>query len=238
MNWNQVVEKVTPYIVKIETPMGHGTGFIFVCNENKSLYGVATALHVVSYADQWQQPIRIYQPSSGKSLFLSYDQRVIFPEWTKDSGVVLIPNRELVFPEKLIPLFPTESPLAIGVEVAWLGFPAIEPYTLCFFSGNISARQDFRNAYLIDGVSINGVSGGPVIYLSNADEAQIVGTVSAYKANRAGGDALPGLLIAQDVSHFHDVVNRIRSIDEANKKKQQLAMDKPKPDTPLSERTP
>jgi hypothetical protein len=48
---------------------------------------------------------------------------------------------------------------------------------------------------------------------------QIVGTVSAYSANRATGEALPGLAIAQDVSHFHDVANRVHSIDEANRKK-------------------
>lgn len=238
MDWNQVVEKVTPHIVKIETPMGHGTGFFFVCNESKSLYGVATALHVVDYADEWQQPIRVYQPSSGKSLFLTYDQRVIFPEWTKDSAVILIPNRDLIFPKEFIPLLPASTLLGLGVEVGWLGFPAIEPSTLCFFSGNISARQDFRNAYLIDGVAINGVSGGPVLYSTNVKGVQIVGSISAYKASRTTGGALPGLSLAQDVSHFHDVVNQIRSIDEANRKKQQLAIEKPKPDTSSGEPTP
>ena len=88
-----------------------------------------------------------------------------------------------------------------------------------FFCGNISARQESRKAYLIDGVAINGVSGGPVIHGNEADGIQIVGTVSAYQANRATGEALPGLLIAQDVSHFHDVASTIQSIDEADKKK-------------------
>jgi hypothetical protein len=107
----------------------------------------------------------------------------------------------------------------IGAEVGWLGFPAIAPHTLCFFSGNISAHQEFRNAYLIDGVAINGVSGGPVLYLTETDGVQIVGIVSADSANRATGEALPGLPIAQDVSHFHDVANHVHSIDEANRKK-------------------
>lgn len=105
------------------------------------------------------------------------------------------------------------------VERGWLGFPAVAPYDLCFFSGNISARQEYRKAYLIDGVAINGISGGPVIHGNAVDGIQIVGTVSAYQANRATGEALPGLLIAQDVSHFHDVASRIQSINEANKKK-------------------
>lgn len=222
MDWTNVVEKVTPYIVKINTPMGHGTGFIYMYNENKTFCGIATAWHVIDYADEWQQPIRIYQPSSGNSLFLSYNQRVIFPEWNKDSAVILVPYRDLVFPEKVIPLFPTEAPLGIGVGVGWLGFPAIEPYTLCFFSGNISARQDFRNAYLIDGVAINGVSGGPVVYPTSTEGVQIIGTVSAYRPSRAGSDVLPGLLIAQDVSHFHEIIDRVKSMDEAARERAAL----------------
>ena len=58
-----------------------------------------------------------------------------------------------------------------------------------------------------------------MIHGNAVDGIQIVGTVSAYQANRATGEALPGLLIAQDVSHFHDVASRIQSINEANKKK-------------------
>jgi hypothetical protein len=48
---------------------------------------------------------------------------------------------------------------------------------------------------------------------------EIIGTVSAYHAKRRAGEALPGLLRAQDVSHFHDVMQRVRNLDEANKKK-------------------
>jgi len=42
-------------------------------------------------------------------------------------------------------------------------------------------------------------------------------------------------LIAQDVSHFHGVLQHVRSIDEANKKKQELEKAKTMPvitDTP------
>lgn len=129
-------------------------------------------------------------------------------------------------PQDLIPLLPTACPLDIGLEVGWLGFPAIESFTLCFFSGIISARQDFRKAYLIDGVAINGVSGGPVLYSTGTEGIQFIGTVNAYKANRVTGEALPGLLIAQDVSHFHDTLNYVRSIDEANKKKLEFEQSK------------
>ena len=47
------------------------------------------------------------------------------------------------------------SVIDIGSEIGWLGFPSVAPHDLCFFSGNISARQEYRKAYLVDGVAIN-----------------------------------------------------------------------------------
>ena len=51
MNWDQIVNKTRPHIVKIETQTGSGTGFLSLYNEDKTFCGVATALHVVSHAD-------------------------------------------------------------------------------------------------------------------------------------------------------------------------------------------
>lgn len=226
MNWDQVVQKVTPYIVKIETPTGYGTGFLSLYNDDKTWCGISTAAHVVSDADEWQKPIRIRHHESGAVTYLQSDQRVIFIDFTTDSAVILFFKGDFQLPEFPIALFPVGTPIGIGVEVGWLGFPNIQSSTLCFFSGNVSARQEFRNAYLIDGVSIHGVSGGPVLFRHETDGVQIIGTVSAYHANRATGEALPGLLIAQDVSHFHDVLQRVRSIDEANKKKREFEAQK------------
>lgn len=219
MNWDQVVKKFAPHVLKIETPHGHGTGFFFLYNDNGTMVGIATAEHVVAHADDWQQPIKIHHPHSGKTIFLKQDERVIYRDLKTDSAVILFLKGDLQLPESPIALLPMGTLIDIGAEVGWLGFPSIAPHNLCFFSGNISARQEYRNAYLIDGVAINGVSGGPVLHLTGTDGVQIVGTVSAYSANRATGEALPGLAIAQDVSHFHDVANRVHSIDEANRKK-------------------
>ena len=36
MSWDESIERVTPYIVKIEAPRGHGTGFLCLYNEDKS----------------------------------------------------------------------------------------------------------------------------------------------------------------------------------------------------------
>ena len=85
------------------------------------------------------------------------------------------------------------------------------------FSGNVSAREETQHSYLIDGVAISGVSGGPVVYSTPAHGAQIVGAISAYRVNRATGEALPGVSVARDVSHFHEITSKIRSLDEARR---------------------
>ena len=104
--------------------------------------------------------------------------------------------------------------------MGWLGYPDLEPNALCFFSGTVSYHLAARKAYLIDGVALSGVSGGPVIYVPSAGAVQIIGSVSAYyHANRS---TLPGLLIAQGVSHFHEVAGHVRSIDEAHAAKRKF----------------
>ncbi len=221
MDWNQIVEKITPHIVKIETPRGHGTGFLCLYNQDCSFVGIATAYHVVEHAERWQEPMRIEHDHSGEVVFLKEDDRVIWPDPGSDSALILFPAGKLILPSEPIELLPIESRLPIGVEVGWLGYPAIGPQILCFFSGNVSARDDGLHSYLIDGVAINGVSGGPVLYSTATDGVKIVGTISAYIVNRNTGDALPGLSVAQDVSHFHAMLSRIRNLDDAKKQKAQ-----------------
>jgi hypothetical protein len=233
MNWNNIVEKLSPYVVKIETPRGHGTGFLCLYNHDKTFFGIATAAHVVSYADQWQEPIRLQHFHKNETAFLKEEDRVIWLDNATDSAVIIVRSEELHLPETPIPLLPMTAPLAIGAEVGWLGFPAVAAQTLCFFSGVISARQEWRHAYLIDGVAINGVSGGPVMYATEADGVQIVGSVSAYISNRATGETLPGMAVARDVSYLHDSISNMKSMDEAaNKREQQKASEAASQDPP------
>jgi len=227
MNWNRIVNKIKPYVVKIESPKGYGTGFLCLYNYNKSWCGIATALHVVAYADKWQQPIKIIN-QQGQPLFLKADSRVIIIDQNTDSAMILFPKaKDYQLPDDLIRLRPLDCILDIGSEVGWLGYPYLEQDKLCFFSGCISARNEEKKYYLIDGVSINGVSGGPV--LSFAEEGtEIIGIICAYMANVDVGSNTPGLSIAQDVSHFHKVGDQIKTIDDANKRKQELIKEQGK----------
>jgi hypothetical protein len=217
MDWQNIVSKVSPYIVKIETPTGSGTGFLCFYNMDKSFCGIATAKHVVDDTDRWQQPLRIHSHNFSKTKLLKEESRIILTDENTDSAVILFNPSDFDFPEELVPLRPKEQLISIGNEVGWLGYPGLYEWTLCFFSGCVSASR--TNSYLIDGVAINGVSGGPVLYSSNAEGVQFVGVISAYRANRQTGDTLPGLLIAQDVSHFHSVIQMFRNLDDARKKK-------------------
>ena len=216
MDWDQVVRQVTPYVVRIETPSGHGTGFLCLYSDQQVFCGIATAYHVVAHADEWQQPIRIHHHASKSMALFNEGKRFVFADRQRDSAIILVDPGKLQLPETLVPLLPVDTRLPIGAEVGWIGYPAVRRNTQCFFSGRISAFDDFHHAYLIDGVAINGVSGGPVLHSPrDSDSVQIIGSISAYIANRATGETLPGLSVAQDVSHHHEIVSRIKSADEA-----------------------
>jgi hypothetical protein len=120
MDWDAVVEFVTPYIFQIHTPEANGTGFLFLYNDEKTLCGIATALHVVDHAHAWQQPIRIVHHASGRSVFLNETERIIMPHGESDSAALLFDKPEFQLPESLIELLPLDTPLKIGTDVCWL----------------------------------------------------------------------------------------------------------------------
>lgn len=240
MDWDQVVRRMTPYMVRINTPDGSGTGFLCFHNIDKTWIGIATAAHVVSHADDWEQPIRITRHETDESKLFGARDRVVFPDYATDSAVVLIPT-SFDFPEDVVPLLPTTTTLPIGASVGWLGFPGIaRNLTMCFFTGTVSAieRHD-THAYLIDGVAVNGVSGGPVVYHTpESSETLIVGVLAAYRPNRQYGESLPGLSVARDMSHFHGVLERIRTYEEAQAEKADIKSmldDTDEPPEPIGE---
>lgn len=66
MNWEASINEVRQHVVRIETPNGHGTVFLAFYNHDATWCGIATAAHVVSHAEEWQQPIKIRNDASAR----------------------------------------------------------------------------------------------------------------------------------------------------------------------------
>ena len=123
----------------------------------------------------------------------------------------------LYYQKEPLPLLETGAMLRVAAEMGWVGFPAMAWNELCFFSGRVSATR--KDSYLVDGVAIHGVSGGPAFSDCPSHLAVtppvIVGVVSAYVPNRATGEALPGVSLVQDLSHLQERVGQFNSAADA-----------------------
>ncbi|MGR9117679.1 MAG: hypothetical protein ACU85E_18225 [Gammaproteobacteria bacterium] len=112
-----------------------------------------------------------------------------------------------------------DSVITIGSNIGWLGYPSLIDAGInqpSFFSGVISnIFANPLNQYVIDGVSIHGISGGPVFYLTeNGNNPFIIGSISSYHINRVPVDknveSWPGLLISHNVSVFKPVIEHLK----------------------------
>jgi len=212
--WHEAIAQLEPYIFRIYTPDGSGTGWLVSRSKTTPLCVIATASHVLDHAYYWEEPIRLHHHSSGKAVLLRPGDRAINIDTVTDTTAIIMNRGELDLPDVDLPMIKKDYHLKPGVDIGWLGFPAIPWASLCFFSGHISAYLDNEAAYLVDGVAINGVSGGPAFYLIS-DSAELIGVVSAYIPNRATGDILPGVALVRDVNRFHDLAEGVRTLDEA-----------------------
>lgn len=230
--WFQVVEEIKPYIVKLITRDGSGTGFLFAYSDSGKVCGIATAAHVINHANYWQESIRIQHFSSHETILIKEDERAIFLDANKDAASIVIHSSKLPFPKKLLALVPEGKYVKIGNEIGWMGFPAISPNDCCFFSGRLSCWINEQDSYLVDGVAINGVSGGPAFYHNSSEGiTEILGVVSAYIPNRATGVSLPGLCVIRDVTPFHEAIARLKSLTAAKE-------EAPTPQPPLQPEPP
>ncbi len=224
MNWSYEVKKVTPFIVRIQTQQNYGTGLIFW--QNKDLCCIATANHVIESAniEGWEQPIYLHQPN-GKELRLNPEHRRIIPKLNEeidgDSAAILIYKSGLDFPTKCLPLWDFSREIPIGTEVGWLGYPCVvnqRILTPSFFSGPISNHFPDLQQYAIDGVSIHGVSGGPLFCKFKDKGPYVMGTISSYFANRVpiqgSVEAWPGLALSHSFSAFIPIINDLNSLEE------------------------
>ena len=94
-----------------------------------------------------------------------------------------------------------------GVEFGWLGYPVLEiaKNTPCFLHGRVSAYLDDVEAYLVDGFSIHGVSGGPVFCCEENGDLVLAGIVTNYFPNQitipnSGTQSWPGLAMFRTVN--------------------------------------
>ena len=159
--WSDAVNHIADYVVKVMTPSGFGTGFLISCSPDGELLGVATAAHVVSHSHSWEEPIRIQHYRSGEVIVLKDEYRAVLMDDRIDTAAIIFARQNIPFPDDTLSLTPEGMHLRVGREIGWVGFPALSPNDMCFFTGRVSAFLEDQTAYLVDGVVINGVSGGP-----------------------------------------------------------------------------
>jgi hypothetical protein len=122
---------------------------------------VATAAHVIDHAHYWELPIRLFHPASQKTILIHDSERAINLNQAMDTAGMLFSIGELPLPDEPLEMLDNSKFIKVGVEIGWLGFPAIPRSGLSFFSGRVSSYNQEDSTYFVDGVAINGVSGGP-----------------------------------------------------------------------------
>jgi len=215
ITWCKAIEIVKSYVVKITTPSVSGTGFLCAYTGNKNFCGIATAAHVVNKSHFWEEPIRIKHFDSGETKLLHKSNRSIILDAKLDTAVILFAKGKIPFPDDTLTFLSEKKYRKAGNEIGWVGFPSVSPNNLCFFTGRISCWVNDLQSYLVDGVAINGVSGGPVFYTTTKG-IEVIGSVSAYLPNRVG--VTPGLAMVSHAEQFQIVIKTIKNMEDAKRK--------------------
>jgi hypothetical protein len=213
ISWQGAVEQIRPYVVRVATPEHSGSGFLFAFAAEGGICGIATAAHAVQSASLWEQPIRIEHTASGTERLLRPGERTIVVDVDTDTAAIVFLREDLALPNELLPTTPETTNYRTGVEIGWVGFPGVAREELCFFSGRISAWRERSKSYLVDGVAINGVSGGPAFHVDDDGRPLLIGVMSAYLPNKAVGVTLPGLSVVQHVGHLEKWVHSLKSLE-------------------------
>jgi hypothetical protein len=198
MRWDEAVDRVSQSVFRLYAGSSAGTGFLVSLGrdrESDAHYAfIATAWHVLEKLPGTSDDLEIVSVD-GKTIFTSAANKLGFHpigDARCDTGLIVVKTDEPILGQNdLLPLFPHDYVLARGADIGWLGFPGITEPELCFFHGYVSGYLNDPPTYLIDGVAINGVSGGPAF----DNRAHIIGLVSAYVPNRIDEvTTLPGLM--------------------------------------------
>jgi hypothetical protein len=197
-SWDKVVDMAERVTLQIRASNSLGTCFAVSVGKKTKLQGAhyifATAWHVVKSVADSKLPICMMS-ANGEISFKApsgYYQIIRLGSEVFDTALVYLWTSEEIVPqEHLLPMLDWNMMMPKGAELGWVGFPALSNSGLCFFCGTISGHVNSPPTYLVDGVAINGVSGGPAL----DNRAHIIGLVSSYIPNRVDKyTTLPGLL--------------------------------------------
>jgi hypothetical protein len=196
-SWEETISKIEPLVYQVRAGDALGTAFVIGMSgprDGGRHLSLVTAWHVVKDVVTTDASLDLIDFKGTAISTLSNGPMTICPIGPAecDSALMIVPTREpLLNPDALFPM-PLRTMLARGAELGWLGFPGLVYPELCFFKGVVSGHREDPSIYLVDGVAINGVSGGPAFDRNGL----MVGLVSSYVPNRRGdGATLPGLLI-------------------------------------------
>ena len=205
------VKKIRPHVVKIQTMDGWGTGFFSARIPKLSGVGIATARHVIERADEWHQPTKLYCYGA-EPVLVQYDKwSPLFHEAGEDAAVIVVFGDIVSPPEERLPRIHSKIYRSPGSEVGWVGYPSVHPEDLCFFSGCVSVYDQAKERYLLDGVVIPGVSGGPVFYWDEeAGSPKVIGSITGYTHPKDRGTV--GLSVANEITQAKAIEARLAGI--------------------------
>lgn len=166
-----------------------------------------TAYHVIQKAEETGATIEIELAESQEKILLPSLARTIFTAKDRDQALVLFNAAIGLGDVSRFKLLSVNRHYVPGVEFGWLGYPVLEiaKNTPCFLHGRVSAYLDDVEAYLVDGFSIHGVSGGPVFCCEENGDLVLAGIVTNYFPNQitipnSGTQSWPGLAMFRTVN--------------------------------------
>ncbi|MGN0854305.1 MAG: serine protease [Kiritimatiellia bacterium] len=208
VKWHQAVTAMMKNVVRVST-LGDGYGSGVIVPPPKHTSGnccVLTAYHVIQRAQETGATIEIELAKSGEKISLPSLVRTIFPARDRDQAIILFNGPPQFGTPTGYKFLSVNRHYVPGVEFGWLGYPALEiaKDTVCFLHGKISAYLENIEAYLVDGSSIHGVSGGPV-FCCEEDEVVLAGIVTNYFPNQiaiqsSGTQIWPGLAMFRTIN--------------------------------------
>ena len=242
--WSNVCAGISKYMVRVEVRGSFGSGFFVYKNKNFLFF--ATAHHVVSNAQRWNDPIilghRFIENDASllKNIRIDKPNIILYPN---DVALIIVNRKEggldwveSVFGDLDSPeLLPNDHSVRCGAEVSWAGFPCIvgSGDVLCHFFGHVSnidvayrLQNPFARYYLVDGNAINGVSGGPA-YIGKSEQTPhpvIWGVVSAYVPNKQQHGTLPGLSVIRPLGEIYQQIQNLMTRDDIERMRKENEM--------------